>query len=299
MMRKFLAIKSVLAVLLLAFMSLSLLAGYPVTVIDERGKEITLPQKPERIITILPLYAEIVIDLEAKDRIVGVADSPDNPPEVADLPKVGTAFSPSVEAILALKPDLVLGAFDPIRLTLEDAGIPVFLGGKPGGFIDRITEIFKLIRNVGLLLWGETEKADKLIGRLAEEIIAIEEKLLDLPKVTVAVLYRGSFEALPYAPGPGSPEHEIVTRAGGLDVFSDIPPYGGEVSLEALLERNPEVIITDPAHVKFITEDERLKGLQAVQSGKVFGVKASQWTSSRIAQTLQAVAQILHPEAFK
>jgi len=292
-MRKF-----ALTMTLLALLSLPLWATYPVTVLDERGKEITLSRQPERVVAVLPLYAEIALDLGAGERIVGIADSPDNPPELAHLPKVGTAFNPSVELILALQPDLVLGVFDPVRLTLEDAKLLVFLGGKSGGFVDRITEILKLIRNVGLLLWGDAERADPLIGRLAEEIIAIEEKVLDRPKVTVAVLYRGSLEATPFAPGPGSPEHEIVTRAGGLDVFSDITPFGGEVSVEALLQRNPEVIITDPSQIQFITQDNRLKSLQAVSNGKVLSVKASQWTSSRISQTLQMVAQFLHPEAF-
>lgn len=293
-MRKF-----VVGLLLVVLLGLSLWAGYPITVIDERGKEITIAQQPQRIVTILPLYAEITLDLGGGERIVGVADSPDNPPELVDRPRVGTVFSPSVEKIIELDPDLVLGAFDPVRLTLEDAGIVVFLGGKSGGFIDRITEIFRLLRNVGLLLWGDSERADRLIGRLAEEIIAVEEKVLDRPRVTVAVLYRGSFESLPFAPGPASPEHEIVTRAGGLDVFSDITPFGGEVSLEALLQRDPEIIITDPSQIKFIQEDERLKDLKAVRHQKIFGVKASQWTSSRVAETLRTVAQILHPEAFE
>ncbi len=293
-MRKF-----AVSLLLIVLLGPSLWAGYPVIVIDERGREIAIAQQPQRIVTILPLYAEIALDLEAGARIVGVTDSADNPPELADLPKVGTAFNPSIEQILALEPDLVLGAFDPARLALEDVGLVVFLGGKPGGSIDRITEIFKLIRNVGLILWGDTERADRLIGSLAEEIIAIEEKLLDRPKVTVAVLYRGSLEALPFAPGPASPEHEIVTRALGLDVFSDVPLFGGEVSLETLLQRDPEVILTDPSQMENITRDGRLKDLQAVRHGRVFGVRASQWVSSRISQTLRTVAQLLHPEAFE
>lgn len=294
MMRRFAC-----AALTFALLSLPLFADYPVTVTDERGVEITIPARPERIITILPLYAEIVRDLGAVERIVGVADSPDNPPEVADLPKVGTAFNPSVEVILELEPDVVLGAFDPVRQTLEDTGVIVFLGGKPGGFIDRITEIFKLIRNVGLIVWGDSQRADELIGALAEEIVAIEERVLDSPKVTVAVLYRGSFEALPFAAGPGTPEHEIVTRAGGLNVFSDLPLFGAQVGLEALIERDPEVIITDPAQIEFITGDERFQNLKAVRNGKVFGVRASRWTSSRVAETLLTVAKLLHPEAFE
>ncbi len=86
---------------------------YPVTVIDDRGLEIRIEQQPNRIVVAgIPLYTEIVIDLGALDRLIAVASSPDNPPEVANLPTVGPSFSPNVEVILSLEPDLVLGPGD-------------------------------------------------------------------------------------------------------------------------------------------------------------------------------------------
>jgi ABC-type Fe3+-hydroxamate transport system substrate-binding protein len=114
---------------------------YPVTVIDDRGVEVTIDSQPNRIVVAgIPLYTEILIDLGALDRLIAVAGSPDNPPEVADFPTVGPSFSPNVEVIISLDPDLVLGPGDwgGERGKLESAGITVLttrprrLGGRAG-----------------------------------------------------------------------------------------------------------------------------------------------------------------------
>lgn len=282
-----------------------LAADFPVKVVDDRCKEIVVPKRPERIVTLLPLYAEILIDLGALGRIVGVADSPDNPPEVERLPKVGPSFNPSRELIVALKPDVVFGATDfyKLREALEAAKIVVitvgcFRGTPDFGFITGIIDVFKAIRTVGLAVEGSTAKADALIGRLSEEIIAIEGAVLDHPKPTAAVLYPDpAGKTPPYAAGRGTPEHEILTRARGLNVLAALVGYK-HVSFEELVRLDPEFIFTDPAQIKAITEDARLKGLRAVKEKKVCGIKASQWTSSRVAKTLRTVAEMLHPQAF-
>jgi ABC-type Fe3+-hydroxamate transport system substrate-binding protein len=108
-MKKILA---VLAVLMLLGVGTSA-QQYPVTVIDDRGLEIRIEQQPNRIVVAgIPLYTEIVIDLGVLDRLIAVAGSPDNPPDVANLPTVGPSFSPNVEVILSLESDLVLGPGD-------------------------------------------------------------------------------------------------------------------------------------------------------------------------------------------
>lgn len=282
-----------------------LTTDFPVKVVDDRCKEIVVPKRPERIVTLLPLYAEILVDLGAVGRIVGVADSPDNPSEVERLPKVGPSFNPSRELIVALKPDVVFGATDfyKLRDALEAAKIIVitvgcFRGTPDFGTITGVTDVFKAIRTVGLALDGNITKADGLIGRLSEEIVAIESAVFDRPKPTAAVLYPDpAGKTPPYAAGRGTPEHEILTRAGGLNVLAALVEYK-QVSFEELVRLDPEFIFTDPAQMKAITEDARLKGLKAVKEKKVCGIKASQWTSSRVAKTLRTVAEMLHPQAF-
>ena len=273
-------------------------AELPVTVVDERGLENTIPARPERIVVAgVTLYTEIVLDIGAGERIVGVASSPDNPPEVAGLPEVGPSFSPSVEVILGLEPDLVLGAWGAVRDQLEAAGIVVLTAGRPGGLIVSIPDIFATIRAVGTAV-GNLEQAERLIGRIAERIIETESLVLGLRSVGAAFLYMMAPDTPPYAAGSESIEHELILRAGGTNSFADVSGFP-QVSLEEVLARGPEVIFTDPSQVENILQSRLLQGLSAVRDRRVFGVKASATTSTRVAETLRTMAELLHPEAFK
>ncbi len=284
-----------LVALLLVGIVVPSLADYPVTITDDRGKQITITKRPERIVVAgTPLYTEILIDLGALNRIVGVSESADNPPEVANVPRVGPAFNPNVEAIISLKPDVVFGAIGAIRDTLERAGlIVVSLGKKGSGAIDSVTEIFRTIRSVGLVIEGDTKRADTLIGKIAEEIVTIEGTVLDRFKPTVAILYPAG-EQPPFAAGRGTPENEIVLRAGGINIFPDVADYK-QVSFEEIVKRDPSVIFTDPLLIPLITQHRLLQGVKAVREKRVYGIGASQWVSSRIAQTIKTVADLLHP----
>ena len=277
----------------LALCVVALANGFPVTVVDDRGQEITIPERPERIVVAgTTLYTEILLDIGAGDRIVGVASSPDNPPEVADLPKVGPSYSPSVEAILALGPDLVLGAWGATRDGLEAAGVTVLTTG----WITGLPDIFKTIRTVGLAV-GSAAEADKLIGRIAEEVVEIESKVLGLPPVRAAFLYMSGPDTPPYAAGAGSIESELILRAGGTNVFADVTGFP-QVSLEEVVKRDPQVIFTDPAQVENFYGSKVLLGITAVEEKRVYGIKASAVTSTRVAEALAEMAQRLHPEAF-
>lgn len=285
--------------LLLVLLTVGLVAGlalaqqFPVTVVDDRGEEITIPARPERIVVAgTTLYIETLLDIGAGNRIVGVTSSPDNPPEVKDLPQVGPSFSPSVEEILALRPDLVLGAYGAVRDRLEEAGIIVLTTG----LITAVPDIFTTIRTVGTAV-GSLEQADELIGRIAERVIIVESAVLGRKPVKAAFLYMNAPDTPPYAAGSGSIENELLLRAGGVNAFADVSGFP-QVSLEEILARDPQVIFTDPSQVENITGSKLLQGVAAVKDGRVFGIKASATTSTRVAETLQRMARLLHPEAF-
>jgi iron complex transport system substrate-binding protein len=271
--------------------------AFPVTVADDRGMEITIAQRPERIVVLLPLYAEILMDLGAEGMIVGLADSPDNPPELSGLPSVGPSFSPSLEAIVALEPDLVLGAWGDIRDKLEELGITVLTVGGPGGYIRGIVDIFDAIRTVGVAA-GLGERAAALTGTIAEEIVRIEARVLGLPKLRVAFIYMSAPDTAPWAAGRDTPENELILRAGGENAFADLVGFP-QASLEELVTRDPEVILTDPSQVGNILESRLLQGISAVRDGRVYGIKASAAISTRVAEVLQKLAELLHPEAFR
>ncbi len=286
-------------VALYSVLSLTLAVGvtaaepYPVTLVDDRGQTITIAAPPQRIVVAgSPLYTEVLLAFDARDRLVAVTDSPNNPEGVADLPRIGPSLSPNVELILALVPDLVLGAADwgGERRTLEAAGITVLT--TP--FIAGLPDVFYTVRTVGAAI-GRSTQAEELVGRLAERIVTIESRVLGEQPVRAAFLYAPSREGSPYAAGTGAIEGELLLRAGGENPFADIAGYA-EVSLEELVLRNPEAIFTDPSQIENILENPLLQSVSAVKGRRVYGVPASYVLSIRVAEALFAMAEALHPE---
>lgn len=279
--------------LLLGGMSLTQ-AQTKVVVVDDRGQEIVIEEPPERVVVAgTPLYTEILIDVEALELLVGVTSSADNPPEVADVPKIGSSLQPNVEQVIELEPDVVFGAVGDSREQLEDAGLTVV---TPIGFITSVPDIFKVARVVGLVV-GRQVEAELLIGGISEAIVEVESRVAQRDRPRTAFLFLPS-EGPPFAVGRGSVEGEMLARAGAENVFSDIQGVK-QVSVEAVIERDPAVIFTDPSQIEKVEGDPRLAEVSAVKDGRVFGVKASALTSTRVAEALRTMASALHPEAFK
>ena len=264
--------------------------AFPITVTDDRGREITIDSLPERIVAIAALYAEIVVDLGAIDRLIAVAESPDNPTAVADHPSVGPTYAPSIELILSTEPDLVLGATDwgGERPALEAAGITVLT--MP--WLTSVAAIFETIRAVGTAI-GADEESVLLVGRIAAEIVEAEAAVLGSQAVPAAFLYASTPNDPPYTAGSGAIENELILRAGGTNVFADVEGFP-QVGFEEIIARDPQVIFTAPSQIENITGNPLLLGVSAVANGKVFGIRASVVASTRVAEALRAMIEALH-----
>jgi ABC-type Fe3+-hydroxamate transport system substrate-binding protein len=262
-------------------------AAFPVTVPDDRGRAITIEALPERIIAVGALYAEIVVDLGALDRLIAVATSKENPAAAEGLPSVGPTYAPSVELIIGLAPDLVLGATDygGERPSLEAAGVTVLT--TP--LLTSIADIFASIRTVGTAIGAEEESA-LLIGRIAEGIVESESTTLGRRRIPAAFLYASSRDAPPYAAGAGSIEHELILRAGGENVFSDVAGLP-QISVEAIVTRDPVVIFTAPEWIENVSEHPLLQGVTAVRDGHVVGIRGSQVASTQVVDALRIMIE--------
>lgn len=263
-------------------------------IVDDRGVEVPIPPSVARVVVAgTPLYAEILVDLGALDLLVGVTESPDNPPQVAGVTSIGPSFpAPNIELIIALEPDVVLGAVFDVRDRLEAAGLTVI---TPVAFITGIGGLFNVIEAVGLVV-GKGGEAEVLVNRISRRIVLVESAVVQEEPVPAAFLFP-SGDGPPFAAGKGSIEGELLARAGGVNVFSDVAG-GNVVSLEELIARDPHVIFTDLSQVALITNHPLLAGVSAVKGGRVFGVKASSLTSTRVADALQAMAKAMYPQAF-
>jgi len=270
---------------------------YPMTITDFSGASVTINKKPERIISVVPSSTEILFALGLGDKIVGVSDFDDYPKDVESKPRVGGFSNPNLEKIIGLKPDVIFvgtpfGKENAEKL--KSMGITVILAEAKS--FDQIYDSISLIGKV-----TDTEaKAKELIDGMKAKVEEIKNKVKDKEKPRVYFVV--SLGKSNWTAGKGTFIDEIINLAGGENVASDVNGWA-EYSIEKIVEKNPQVIITTNhgASIEDIKKAEGYKKTDAVKNNKVFMVDENTVVrpSNRIVVGLEEIAKVLHPEAFK
>jgi len=288
--------RSLLVLSTLALLPSAAATKYPLTVTDDLGRSVTLRSEPRRIIAMLPSHTETLIAIGAGDRLVAIDRFSNFPKAVTDkLPKVGSAYQPNLEAILALKPDLVLAdESSGSRLTdkLAAAGLTVY-----GGTGQTYNEVFEKIGVLGKLTNREAG-ALKLITSMRAELNTLQASVARLPRVSTYY----EVDPSPYSVGPNSFIGTLIAKAGGQTVvparLGDFPKLDPELIVQA----NPQVMVGLPL------DDARGRpgwaGLQAVKAGRVFQPTPEERDAlsrpgPRLPAALRALIRFLHPEALE
>ena len=277
--------------------------GFPRAITDGLGNEVTIPRQPQRIVSLTLATDEILLSLVDTARVRGVTylagDSMwTNVSEIAR--RVEHTVQSDPEQIIALEPDLVLAATynnpDHVKL-LRDAGIPVVVVA----LFDSVGQVADNIRFVAHLT-GDEERAEELIGAMEARLAAIETQVAKA-ETKPRVLFYTAFGS---SAGKGSTFSDIVQRAGGINLGDEAldGPFG-EISLEKIVELNPDVIITD----EFAPEDNAkwqenfsnhpaLANVNAKKNGRIHTVPARHLStvSHHIVEGVYDVAKLLHPD---
>ena len=279
-MKKWIAIITALTIVLVAAIAFSSLQ-IPVraetqglTITDDFGRNVTIKEIPERIISLSPANTEILFAIGAGDRVVGVTEYCNYPAEAEEREKVGGVSTVSIEKVVALEPDLVLGDELNGKETferLEELNITV-VGINPVN----ISEILDDILLVGRIT-GEEENATALVANMTQRMEEIKNKTRDVKRPTVAHV---TWHDPIWVAGSGTVQDEVIEIAGGENAFSDIKDWG-TVSLEEFIDRNPDVIIVSVGHgvvgmqsYEYIVSEERLKVVDAVKNERVYTINA-------------------------
>jgi len=287
---------ALLAVLLLSWSALAV--HYPVTVVDDLGREVTLEAAPQRVVSMIPSSTEIICALDACDLLVGVDEFSNYPAQVQELPDMGSAFTPNLEAIVALEPDLVLAEeYSGIVGQLENLGIPVY-----SATAQTLDQVWEVTEALGLLLDREIEAA-LLEGRVTGELQAIGELVEggDAPTVFVEL------DATPFSAGPGSYIDELVQLAGGENIldesFGDFP----QVDPEYVVAADPQVVLLFDAPFGETAATVEMRpgwsGVAAVREGRVIELTQEQVDmlsrpGPRLGQAVAFLARVFHPDRF-
>jgi ABC-type Fe3+-hydroxamate transport system substrate-binding protein len=208
------------------------------TLTDEMGRKVVVPDHPHRVICLMPTVTDTVFALGAGDDVVAISDYTKYPAAALKKPSVGDLIKPSIETILSLHPDLVIGTQPkgPMEVTdqLERAGIPIFLVSPHG-----IAGIFQSIESVGRAL-NRTPQADALVHSLQQRVDAVKARTKGLPAPRV-------FMPIWYDPvttiGKNAFITEVIEAAGGRSVTDDLSTEWPQISMEVVLERAPDALL--------------------------------------------------------
>jgi iron complex transport system substrate-binding protein len=276
--------------------------SFPLTITDDLGRTVVLEKIPQRIVSLAPSNTEIIYALGLEERLVGVTEWCDYPPEAQTKEKVGGYSDIDMEKVVSLEPDLVLAEDihkQDVIPALERMGIPCFALVP-----HNLNEITNSVLVIGKLT-GTGEKAQQIASDMQRRIEYVSEKTAGLknnekPRV-MYVIWEDMMSV-----GVDTPIHEMITIAGGVNIVKGLEGFP-TLSLEEIIGSNPQVVIANvedypggDAPLQAVLKESRLKTIDAVTDGRVFGISASLTNRPvpRIVDGLEWMAAIIHPELF-
>lgn len=273
----------------------------PGTITDDQGREVRLESIPVRLVSHVPSITETLFALGLGDKVVGVSEHSNYPEEALGKPKVGGYFTPSIEKIVALDPDLVLtdGHADDIA-QLEGLGIP-FIVLQP-------KNIDGLLSNIELLgeVTGSQKKASELISDIERRINDVVSAVNDASRPRVFYVFDATDPTKPWTAGPGSFIDDLIRLAGGENVAAQSMGPWIQFSMEELVSSDPEIIIVDsmmgtavisPDEIRKLATWQKITAVEEDRIGLIDGDLVNR-PGPRIVQGLEAIARIIHPDLF-
>jgi iron complex transport system substrate-binding protein len=253
---------------------------------------------PKRVISLAPSVTETVFALGFGHTLVGVTAHCDYPAAAQAIPKIGTFMSPSVEAILALRPELVIGvkgATEPAKAReLERLGMRVVLLS-----LSAVGEILDAFKRVAALL-GNPAPGEMLAGKVAAQFARVRERVSGAP--TRPTLFLVGLRPL-VAVGGRNYIDELITFAGGKNIAGGAAQPWLNLPDEFVVAKAPQVIIEAGMGSERETPGKHwadLKSIPAVKAGRVSAYPSDKILrpGPRIGDALEEVARLIHPECF-
>ncbi|HJR61479.1 MAG TPA: helical backbone metal receptor [Vicinamibacterales bacterium] len=256
---------------------------------------------PRRIVSLIPAVTEMLFALGAGDRVVAVSSFDRYPPEVEKLQRVGALLDPDLERILSLRPDLVAiyGSQVDLRRQLDRAQVPVFVYSHAG-----LADVTTTLLQVGDRV-GQRERARQLAGAIEAGLAETRQRVASRPRPrTLVVFGRESFTLRGiYASGGYGFIHDMVTAAGGDNIFGDVKREAVQATTELILARRPDVILELRADPLSLSDAKRevatwgqLGSVPAVRNSRVHIIQDARTVipGPRVAEGVELIAGVLH-----
>ena len=280
------------------------LTDYPVTVIDDLGRKVTINKQPQRIISLAPSNTEILFALGLDDKIIGVTDYCDYPEAAKTKTRVAGFSTPDLERLVSLQPDLVVAESiqeKTVLPALERLGMTVF--------VTEATTLDSILNDISVLgkITGKTRIASRLLDTMNSKINSIASKTQNLsPAQRLRVLYVNWHDPI-WTMGRNIYINDVINKAGGTNIYEADFEKARSVSLESIITKNPQVIFVSgmgtsgDAVYKGIKDETRLYTVDALANNRIYKISDAnliERPGPRIADGLIEVAKMIHPEIF-
>jgi len=269
--------------------------------VDEVGRKVSLEGKPQRIVSVAPNVTEILFSLGLGTRVVGVSTYCQFPPEAQKKEKIGGYINPSLEKIIALRPDLVIGAAEGDLKNFVDRlaglGISVYIINP-----ENVSGVIRSIENIGAVT-STVRGAQQMARTMRVEIETLRKRIQGRPHPRV--LHVLSLDPLISA-GKGTFVDDLIRLAGGQNIAEKATARYPRFSMEEIIRQDPQIIILSSMRSQDPMAAERKwwhrwENISAVRLGRIFVLDADliHRPSPRIVKGLEKMARVIHPEAFK
>lgn len=263
-------------------------------------------QSPARIISLSPSATEILYGVGAFNRVVAVSDFDEFPPEVAQLPKVGGWSNTNLEQVASLKPDLIVmtqSQAPMIKDKLDALGVHTLI--VPSYTVEDVLKSMELIGDAT----GNQDGARKLIAETQAKLNDVRARTSSLPRLRVLCIVDrvpGTLRGL-YTATKGSFIAQLIEMAGGESIAPPAATGFGQVSKEAVVTLNPDIVLDIVHNAKDgrLSEDpkevwQELKQVKAVREAHVYVITDASVVhpSQFISDAARKFAEFIHPEAF-
>lgn len=274
-----------------------------VEVRDDHGHTLRLAAPARRIVSLAPAHTETLYAIGAGDALLAADTYSDYPPQVRARATLNCWPKPPLEQLAALRPDAVLvfaeetAALQPLR----EAGLPVVKL-----FPRTVDEAMSAIAAIGRLA-GRDEAAIGLVRRLRDRMAAVRRDVEGARPRTFVYELDALDPGRPFVAGGGGLYSEVMRAAGGRNVFADLEAPAAQVSAEQVVARRPEVLFlgdtqspVQPQSPELVRRRPGWGSIPAVREGRIYPLDSNLLTrpGPRLAQGMETVARLLHPERF-
>jgi iron complex transport system substrate-binding protein len=265
-----------------------------VVVTDDLGANVSIPEYPQRILSLGTAFTESLYAIGAEGQVVGVDSTSNYPSNVTEKTNIGDAYYINLENVTMLHPDLVImwTFYTQTYQSIKNLGIPI-LAFNPSS----VSDIQTMITKLGMAT-GKTSNAANVVASMGTQITSVENALANDVNITYPSVYVQLRDGS--SPGPGTMTNDVISMAGGTNM-NNVSSYT-TFTPEYIVKANPDFIILENQSLEtnaMIRNTSGWENVKAVVNDNIGRINGDWLTASpRIVLAIEAMAELLHPEAF-